>query len=95
MRGDFYIYFICLIFIPIYKFEDHEHVFIDENNNNNIASVNTENTENTENTSNNTITNTMRNEAEKYMNLRIEKIENFIDYYNFYGIKLKRIYLTD
>ena len=83
------IYFICLIFIPIYKFEDHEHVFIDENNNNNIASVNTENT------SNNTITNTMRNEAEKYLNLRIEKIENFIDYYNFYGIKLKRIYLTD
>ena len=83
------IYFICLIFIPIYKFEDHEHVFIDENNNNNIASVNTENT------SNNTITNTMRNEAEKYINLRIEKIVYFIDYYNFYGIKLKRIYTTD
>lgn len=79
------IYFISMIFIPIYKVENHEHIFINENNYNTIN-------KNDENTINNTRINNIFNEAEKFLDGRTEKIEKYIDYYNCYGIKIKRVY---
>lgn len=47
-----FIYFLCMIFIPTYRLENHEHIFTNES----------------------------------------EKIYKYVDYYNFYGIRLKRNY---
>ena len=46
------IYFLCMIFIPTYKLENHEHTFINGR----------------------------------------ESIHEYIDYYNYYGIRIKRNY---
>lgn len=78
------IYFISMIFIPIYKVENHEHIFINENN---YSTIN----KNDENTINNTGIHNIFSEAEKFLGGRTEKIKEYIDYYNCYGIKIKRV----
>lgn len=80
------IYFIIMIILPVYKVEDHEHIFVNENSYNNSDNKNINNI-----LSNNVIDN-MIVEAEKHLDGRTEMIIEYIDYYNIYGIKLKRIY---
>ena len=78
------IYFIVMFILPIYKVEDHEHVFENANNYNNVD-------DNNENTTGNVIDDMISN-AEMYLNVGVEKILEYTDYYNCYGIRIKRIY---
>lgn len=83
--------FIVMIALPVYKFEDHEHVFENVNNYNNVD----ENTNNYNDVDENTTgidIDSMISNAEKYLNVGIEKIYEYTDYFNCYGIRIKRIY---
>lgn len=79
--------FIVMIALPVYKFEDHEHVFENVNNYNDVdVDIDVD-----ENITGNEIDSMMSN-AEKYLYMGIEKIYEYTDYSNCYGIRIKRIY---
>lgn len=81
------IYFIVIIILPVYKVEDHEHVFENVNNYNDVdVDIDVD-----ENITGNEIDSMMSN-AEKYLNMGIEKIYEYTDYFNCYGMRIKRIY---
>lgn len=77
------IYLICMVCMPVYKFEDHVHILVNENKN--------ESTTINENKSNNRKISDILNELNDSLPLMSEIIESYIDYYNCYGIKIKRV----
>lgn len=81
--GLLFMYILCMCFMPVYKVEGHKHIYINENV---IDSYTNNINEDTDKI------NSILEQLNTMIETKIEKIEEYVDYYNCYGIKIKSVY---